>query len=107
MILTGKEKAWVGGAIGFIIGLAGVVVPFITSAAILHYVTIGLAVVGFIGVYFGVYRTTNSPEPVIPDAPALVLPAGVILSSQSDPVSTVPAPAAVEAPVAPTAPPVA
>jgi hypothetical protein len=66
MTLTGKEKAVVGSVIALLVGLANVLVPFITDSAVLHYITIGLAVVGFLGVYFGVYQTTNS-VPATPD----------------------------------------
>ncbi len=88
MILSNKQKAWVGGAVALIIGLVQVIVPFITDAAVLHYVNMGLAVLGGLAVYFGVYRTSNVPTAAKVDlvSPPIVLPAGMTLTPHSDPV---------------------
>jgi len=99
-MISSKEKAFVGGIIAFVFGLVNVLAPFITNTSILHYITIGLAVLTFIGVYFGVYKTTNSTpvEKVDPVSPPIVLPSGAAISPTSDPVST----ATTTIPVAPT-----
>jgi hypothetical protein len=89
-MITSKEKAFIGGLVAFVIGLANVVVPFISNSSVLHYITIGLAVVSFIGVYFGVYATTNTTAiaKVDPVSPPIILPSGAAISATSDPVST-------------------
>jgi hypothetical protein len=95
-MITSKEKAFVGGVVAFIVGLANVLVPFVTSSSVLHYITIGLAVVSFVGVYFGVYQTTNSAPvaKIDPVSPPIVIPAGVTLTAESDPTSIPAAPSA-------------
>lgn len=59
-MFTGKEKAAVAGVITFILGLANVIIPYVTDSSILHWITIGLAIISFVGTTVGVYQTTNS-----------------------------------------------